>query len=265
MFYNTPKIMRKIKSACLYAFNVLENNGTANFYKNGESTTIENIFRYFSINASGSYVIFDIGANNGHYTELLIDKATEKKLHIIVHLFEPTHNCFNEVDRKFISSNIIKNNFGVSNNDTEALIYFDKENSEFASLYKRELENSGIVFSKSEQIKLKRLDSYIEKNKITHVNFIKIDIEGHELHAFEGLGKYLNSEFIDFIQFEYGGANLDSRTSLKDFYKLFLAKGFKIAKLMPKGLEVRAYLPYMENFNFSNYMAISENILKRFV
>jgi hypothetical protein len=93
--------------------------------------------------------------------------------------------------------------------------------------------------------KLRRIDKYIE---------------GHELKAFEGFGKYLNSDFIDYIQFEYGGANLDSHSSLMEIYKLFSNSGFKIAKVMSNSLELREYSPFMDNFNYCNYVAISNKM-----
>ena len=152
------------------------------------------------------------------------------------------------------------NNFGVSDSDSVATIYYDKEQSGLASLYQRNLDCYDLELNKSEEIKLRRLDSYIEENSIKHIDFIKIDIEGHELKAFEGFGSYLNSEFIDYIQFEYGGANLDSRSSLMEIYKLLTDRGFQISKVMPNGLELREYSPFMDNFNYSNYVAVSNKI-----
>jgi hypothetical protein len=105
------------------------------------------------------------------------------------------------------------------------------------------------------------MDEYIESKNIKHINFIKIDIEGHELRAFEGFGKYINGDFIDYIQFEYGGANLDSHTSLMEIYKFLESRGFLIAKVMRNGLEIRSYKPFMENFNYANYVAISKRVV----
>jgi hypothetical protein len=116
--------------------------------------------------------------------------------------------------------------------------------------------------NQSENIKLKRLDGYIEEKNINHIDFIKIDIEGHELKAFEGFGKYLDASFVDYIQFEYGGANLDSHTNLMELYKFLENRGFKIAKMMPNGLEVRKYSPFMDNFNYANYVAVSGKVIK---
>jgi hypothetical protein len=124
------------------------------------------------------------------------------------------------------------------------------------------LDTYNLELNQSEEIKLKRLDVYINEKNINHINFLKIDIEGHELKAFEGFGDYLSGDFIDFIQFEYGGANLDSHSSLMDIYKLLESKDFEIAKIMPYGLELRKYQPFMDNFQYSNYIAISKRIVK---
>jgi hypothetical protein len=77
-----------------------------------------------------------------------------------------------------------------------------------------------------------------------------------------GFGEYLNGDFIDFIQFEYGGANLDSKTSLLDIYSCLEDRGFIIAKIYPQGLEIRDYKPFMENYCYSNFVAISKKILE---
>ena len=86
-------------------------------------------------------------------------------------------------------------------------------------------------------------------------------MEGHELAVLEGLGKYLNNDFIDFIQFEYGGCNLDSKTRLIDFFNIFEEKGFIVCKIMKKGLEIRKFEYWMENFQYYNYVAISKKLI----
>mgnify|MGYP001033775215 FL=1 len=152
-------------------------------------------------------------------------------------------------------------NFGVSNKDGSATIFYDKEKSGLASLYQRNLDSYNMQMDQSETIKLIRIDNYIEEKQIKHIDFIKIDIEGHELKAFEGFGKYISGDFIDYIQFEYGGANLDSHTSLMEIYKFIEDKGFKIAKVMPDGLEMRKYSPFMDNFNYANYVAVFNKVI----
>lgn len=210
----------------------------------------------------GKKVMFDIGANIGEYSQMIKEKSTSLDLDVELHLFEPTKSCFETISQKFKDdTNIALNNFGASNKDGEASIFYDKEQSGLASLYQRNLDSYNLELSQRETIKLKRLDGYIKEKNISHIDFIKIDIEGHELRAFEGFGRYLDGDFVDYIQFEYGGANLDSHTSLMELYSFLEEKGFEIAKIVPNGLEIRKYSPFMDNFNYANYVAVSNRLL----
>jgi FkbM family methyltransferase len=259
MFIKESYTKRRVKDLLRFTFNKLENNGNCNFKTNGEKVFIDNLLLSLNKN-KGKKVIFDIGANIGEYSTIILNKSNN--IDIDLHLFEPTQSCFKVLVENFSGkSNIKLNNFGVSNENVNSIIYYDNEKSGLASLYQRNLDSYNIELNKQEAIQLKRLDNYIENNNIPHINFIKIDIEGHELNAFEGFGKYLNEDFIDYIQFEYGGGeNLDSHTSLMDLYNLLTNKGFNIAKIMPKGLIKRNYKPYMDNFNYANYIAYSKNL-----
>ena len=259
MFRKTSYVKRKLRSLSLKIFNFIENNGDCNFDTNGEKVFIDNLLYAFK-NREGNKVVFDIGANIGEYSKMIEDKSSELNIDINLHLFEPTKSCFSIISKKFNDENIVLNNFGASNENAKATIFYDKEKSGLASLYQRNLDSYGLELNQSEEIKLRRLDKYIEEKNIEHIDFVKIDIEGHELKAFEGFGKYLDGDFIDYIQFEYGGANLDSHTSLMEIYKFLEDRGFSIAKVMPNGLEVREYKPYMDNFNYSNYVAFSNKI-----
>jgi FkbM family methyltransferase len=260
MFIKESFVKRKISASAWMVFNFIENNGNANFDKNGERVFIDSLLALFK-NEGGKKVVFDIGANIGEYSQMIKDKSRSLSFDIELHLFEPTRGCFQIISQKFKDEkNIFLNNFGASNEDGEATIFYDKEQSGLASLYQRNLDAYNLELNQSETINLKRLDNYIEEQNITHIDFIKIDIEGHELKAFEGFGEYLDGEFIDYIQFEYGGANLDSHTSLMELYEFLENRGFRIAKVMPKGLEIRKYRPFMDNFNYANYVAISNKV-----
>jgi len=194
---------------------------------------------------------------------MIKDKDLKSNVDVSLHVFEPTMSCFNTIFKKFDNkNNIILNNFGASDSDCSAPIYYDKEQSGLASIYQRNLDTYNLELNKSEEIKLRRLDGYIEEKNISHIDFVKIDIEGHEMKAFEGFGKYLNADFISYIQFEYGGANLDSHSSLMEIYKMLTNNAFKFSKVMPNGLELREYSPFMENINYSNYVSISKKVVK---
>jgi FkbM family methyltransferase len=263
MFYKLPIYKKFLRNICWKVFNYLENNNNANIEKNGELTFIKNFLKIKSNKDHKELFIFDIGANIGGYTDIIIKESNKSGLNVFAHLFEPQKNLYIILQEKYKNLNNIQvNNFALSDENTTTHIYYNKEGSGLASLYKRKLKHYKINFDKSEKILLKRADSYIQENELTHIDLIKIDVEGHELNVFFGFGEYLNGDFIDFIQFEYGGTNLDSKTSLLDIYSYLEEGGFIIAKIYPQGLEIRDYKPFMENYCYSNYVAISKKILE---
>ncbi len=255
-------VKRKLRSLALWVFAYLENSGTADFDTNGEKQFIEDLFGHLRRVDQGNVVFFDIGANIGEYTQMLLEKAYSLKDAVEIHVFEPTQSCFKVITSKYRDvKEVILNNKAVSNSNGTAEIFYDALESTFASLHKRNLDAYSINMNRSEIVETIRLDAYVEKKGINHIHFLKIDIEGHEMAAFEGLGSYLNGDFIDFVQFEYGGANLDSHTSLMELYALFEKAGFVMTKVMRNGLDIRPYKPWMENFQYANYVAISRKIV----
>lgn len=254
----TNKTKNKIIETLYRLINKIENIGNSYMDKNGEINFINNISELYKDN----FIFFDVGANIGKYSSIIL-KNINNKANYDFHLFEPQKKCFADLSEKFINEKIHLNNFGLSDKEENATIFYNQEKSGLASLYKRDLDYYKIKMDKEENILLKRADDYIKYNNIKKINLMKIDVEGHEIKALKGFGKYLNSDFIDFIQFEYGGANLDSRTNLNDLYKIFNRNGFTILKIMPKYLEEKSYNPRMENFVYQNYIAISNKILPK--
>ncbi|MDD8017201.1 MAG: FkbM family methyltransferase [Bacteroidota bacterium] len=246
--------LSRLKSIFFTLFNRLENNNNADFHKNGE----ERFLTEHIHSLKGDIVLFDVGANVGGYSEILVEQCRKDRLHYSLHLFEPTQSCFAVLKQKFsLDENIHLNNVGVSDTCSTADIFYDTERSGFASLYHRDLSSVNVEMNKKEIISLIRLDEYLSQHNILRIDFLKIDIEGHELSAFRGMGKYLNVDFIKAIQFEYGGANLDSGTTLRQLYVLLQSAGFKIYKIKKNGIESRQYHLNMENYQYANYVALS--------
>jgi len=151
-------------------------------------------------------------------------------------------------------------NVACSDKNEILLLYYDKPGSALAYLTKRDLSFYNINMEKTEDVQCIRLEDYIDENNIEHIDFLKIDVEGHELAVLKGLGDYLNPNFIDFVQFEYGGTNIDSNTTLKNLFEIFNKSDFRIGKLYPKTIIFDDYMPRMENYQYSNWGAVSNRI-----
>lgn len=246
---------RKLKSGLLRLVNRIENNNNPDIRTNGESDFLESFFKTYK---GKKVTVLDIGANIGEYSEILISLFEKHNVDYHLFLFEPVSSTFQILKNKFSANpKIVLNNFGLSEKDGEHEIYFDQEKSTLASLYKRDLSELNISLNKKETIQVRRLDNFLIEHSIKKIDFIKIDIEGHEVSAFKGFGEFLNARNIDALQFEYGGANIDSRTFLKDIYQLLESRGFGIYKVKRNFLEKREYQVNMENFFHANYIALA--------
>jgi FkbM family methyltransferase len=223
-----------------------------NYRKSGELNVIKQIGKYYTPEIS--LVIFDVGANAGNYTKALSEFFLSRA---VIHSFEPskkTYETFLETVRDL--KNVLPNNFGFSDNETKQLLYSDTDGSGYASTYQRNLVHFGITMDKSEEIKLSTIDSYCRSNNIEKIHFLKLDIEGHELKALNGAKGMIGNRKIDFIQFEFGGCNIDSRTFFQDFFYL-LKDNYKLYRILKNGLfEIPEYRETYEIFITANYLAV---------
>ena len=200
-----------------------------------------------------SLTIFDVGSNIGQYSKTVSDFFNSKA---IIHSFEPSKKAF-ELLLNTVSdrTNIIPNNIGLSDIEKDLILYTNVEASGLASVYQRKLEHYRIFMDKSEPIKLSTIDNYCQYNNIDKIHFLKLDIEGHELSALKGAKLMIDNKKIDFIQFEFGGCNIDSRTYFQDFYYLLKDK-YRIYRIVKDGLfEISDYNETSEIFTTINYLA----------
>ena len=227
--------------------------GGSNVFTSGEFATM-NILRD-NIGVRNEPVIFDVGANIGNYTALLMTVFPNAQ----IHSFEPAKETFSNL-QKNIAPNLARysgkvqlNNFGLSDSPTKATLHYDQLNSGIASLYNRQLDYFGIDYSKSETVELSTLDNYCAENNIDRIDFLKMDVEGHELSVLKGSAKMLAESRIDNIQIEFGGCNLDSRTYVRDFWNLLHDK-FRMFYMLADSLrEIVNYQETLEVFTTTNY------------
>lgn len=125
-----------------------------------------------------------------------------------------------------------------------------------SSLTRRRLSHFDIDFECSEEVTLVKFEDYwVNQLECRNIDFVKLDIEGHELDALSGFGKAIES--VRLIQFEFGGCNIDTRTYFQDFWYFFEEKGFDIYRITPLGLvKILKYNEMDEVFITTNFLAI---------
>lgn len=217
----------------------------------GEKNVLDYLTQHFAL--SNDLTIFDVGANIGEYSTLLKQVFSKKA---VIHAFEPSPKTFGKLKLNIGDDAKIRvYNFGFGDSNAKTVLYSNADESGLASVYKRRLDHFNINMDRREEIEIKTLDTFCDDQKIDHIHFLKLDVEGNELRVLEGASKMLSSGGIDFIQFEFGGCNIDSRTYFQDFYYL-LSDRYQIYRIVMDGLyPISQYKEMYEAFITTNYLA----------
>lgn len=211
---------------------------------------------------SQTKVAFDVGANRGDYSRLL---AAHLPASSHIYSFEPqaaAYRLLSSLIKEYNLSNVKPFQLGLSKVAGSKTLYKDQEGSVLASVYQRKLDHFGVRMNSSEEIRVETIDHFCEMHTISTIDFLKLDVEGHELEVFHGARRMLQNKRIDIIQWEFGGCNIDSRTFFRDFYYL-LKDDYVICRLLPAGIHpIKTYKETYEIFITTNWCAISKAVIE---
>jgi len=249
--------------------NSVSGDNNESIRQNGECVLLSHILNFLA--EEKEFIIFDVGANSGTWTCCLLDIIFKKRIDkkITVYCFEPSVYAFSELQKNIAASpsaHIVHSvNIGISDAVGTGLLYSDRRGAGTSSFYKRRIRDCGISFDKTEVIQATTLDIYCRTQGIDRIKFLKVDVEGHELAVLRGAQDMLRKCNIDFIQFEYGGSWIDSRTLLLDMYDLMSSFGYVIGKILPAGIEFYdVYDQRIETFQMANFLACRRDYANRF-
>jgi FkbM family methyltransferase len=207
---------------------------------------------------SGCSVVFDVGAHTGEWTRL----ALSINPGLIIHCFEPSRDNFDHLIRNVSSPNVTCNPFGLSSENGERPLFIFRSAPGLHSLYQRRGLEDGWGLKtprETETVMLDTLENYCAQRQIGRIDFLKIDVEGHELEVFKGGRSLFEDDRVGMIQFEYGGCNIDSKVLLKDIFEFFAGMNYNFYKIFPNRLKrFRRYDQRLENFKYQNWILISQ-------
>lgn len=231
------------------------NYGRASDYRhNGESIVLQKIRDMIS---TPSPVLFDVGANKGEFTRRIVETWGESGF--TLYAFEPSARTF-EILKKNVreTATIHLVNTGLGEKKERVELFYDKEGSGLASVYPRDLSFRSIDFSIHETIDLTTVDVFCAEHQISSIDFLKLDVEGHELAVLKGAQRMFKEGGIGIVQFEFGGCNIDSRTFFRDYFNFF-TRDFKLYRILSNGfVEIDRYSENLEVFQSANYLAIKK-------
>jgi len=226
-----------------------ENAFDYDFNSNGERFVLETVAK------RQLPCIFDVGANVGDWALLAHQTFPNATIHCF-EIMKPIYETLKEQTKS--AGNIIANNFGLSDRAGEVEL---KYYPEFGALTSQMVDypnpceyvlTTGPVICG---------DSYMQKHGITHVDFMKVDVEGAEDRVLHGFANAIENRMIDVIQFEYGRVNILTKFLLYDFYALFRKYGYRVGKIYPNYVDFREYSFAHEDFLGPNYLAVREDLV----
>ena len=177
-------------------------------------------------------VIFDVGANVGEWSM----RAAHCWPLARIHAFEPSASTFATLEAATSGMRVTCVRTALSDQSGRVELHEVPGMPGLSSLHARDLSTHGMVMTATEEVSASTLDEYCDAQHIAAIDVLKLDVEGHELAVLHGARRLLRDRCIKFIQFEFGGTNIDSRTYLRDFVKL-LGADFRIYRLLADGVE----------------------------
>lgn len=224
--------------------------------KSGEVFAMEYVRRALEQRYPGApLTIFDVGANIGGFLKTVTGVFDDCPRRIWS--FEPSPRTFATLSAMVAERGLAGvdiHNIGFGREDGTLTLFSDRAGSALASVYQRRMDHFGRALTQEETVSLRHIDGFCAGQGIERIHYLKMDVEGHELDCLRGAQGMLAAGAIDFIQFEFGGANIDSRTFFQDFW--YLLKDYKISRILKNGLyEIAKYTEFEEIFLVQNYLA----------
>jgi len=226
----------------------------------GEAACLAEAILFLS-ETRGRPIIFDIGGSKGDWTQMIAKITADYE----VHIFEPNKSLMPELNRvvKGIMRNahkesrIIINPLGIGKNKI-AKLFISKVSDELASTASNMGES---IYEDYKEVFIDLIsgEEYCKSKGLSCVDYLKIDTEGSEFEALESFRETPGIENIKFIQFEYSIASYYANAGLNKFFSI-LNSSHDIHRILPEGLtEKLTYSQYLENFKWSNFLAIRKD------
>jgi FkbM family methyltransferase len=169
-------------------------------------------------------IIFDVGMNHGQ----TLNKIKSVYPEALIHGFEPSKHCFEDLKGKFSETNMILNNLGVA--DKSGFLEFNEYSWDaMNSFLKRAYGQTHIV--EAYQVEVTTIDTYAQRNNINKVHILKSDTEGFELKVLKGAEKLMAGNNIQFIYLElFFDENYIGQSSVGDIFSFLEKKHFSLVK-----------------------------------
>ena len=231
----------------------------------GAESIKEEVSACCSLLENSPALLIDIGGNEGLYSSEFLKHFPDS----LVYIFEPSTLNIKRLKSSFaMKDNVNIVPIALSDTSDSLPLFADEPGSPLGTLsadvVKRFL-GTGISMEIIEKVTVTRFDEYwsgslLKKHAI--IDYVKIDVEGNEMSVLKGFGKLISN--IKLIQFEFGSADIDTRSFFLDFWYFFKNNNFSLFRITPLGpLPLKRYRDLDETFIATNYIALNNAFIPK--
>lgn len=256
------KTWSRLHTLSVYAMNY---GGGSLIETSGEAWVVSEMVRPYCSELA-TPVVFDVGANVGDYS-VLVHRCIPSAQ---IYAFEPSAHVYQKLARRLSTigngAGLKAFNVGLSNQETTVDLHSYTVEGEAVSLISsidRRLPTQvvRVEVSDTERVQVCTLDNFCATAGVERIDFLKLDVEGHEVAVLRGAQAMLQRGAIAMIQFEFGPANIYSRTYFYNFWSM-LSDRYHLFRIVPGGVvPITHYGEHLEVFLTTNYFAIKKHAL----
>lgn len=184
------------------------------------------IFAHLALSPDTEIAFLDVGANIGQ-TTIKVYGALSDKVKFSAYCFEPFSENFQALTKNTANlSNIHCFNQGIGSAATKMTIQLAPQ-SQWHSISNQETWST--IDSKSEEIEIITLDSFVKERNIKSPIILKTDTEGYDLNVLHGAHSLLSNKEIDIIICEVGFNQEDKQhTYFPDIFDYLQSFGYRL-------------------------------------
>jgi len=208
-------------------------------------------------------VFFDGGANRGLFAVAVMEQSQNPNLVGVLVEPNPQFSSLLEETCRTHDGKLLLSSVALSDKPGEADLFFENDMSTLSSLTKRDLRHVGLEMSNSVRVEVETIVNVLDRHNIESCDFLKLDLEGSEYAALLGASPLLATGKISALSFEFGGCNIDSRTFIKDFWRLLVVQyGYKLYRVLPgrRVMAIEYYDESLEQFQWQTLLACRKDV-----
>lgn len=232
-----------------------------NLQSNGELALIRRALANYACQPSGpTFTAFDVGANLGLWTKLLLSAADKQNIPVSVEVFEPAPCAYERLSanlsgeqRTFLHPVALSDRLGTA--EMEIVGDYAGTNT---------LTAVGALNAQAVEVPVKTVDSIKDQRGIAEIDLLKIDAEGHDLVVLQGAKKALSEGAVGIVQFEYNWRWIAAKNSMRDVFELAKQFDYRVGLCSARDLITYVdWAPELDRYFENNYVLLRPDIAEK--